>query len=424
MDKYIQDLMAFLDASPTSYQASVEISTRLEKAGFRLLNETEAWKLVPGGKYYVRRAGTAVLAFAIGSGNLSETGCRIAASHIDSPALRIKPQSLRTEGNVTKIGVEVYGGPILATWTDRELGLAGIAVIRKDGKLTPVPVNLKRPLAIIPNAAIHLNREINNGFVYNKQIHLQAILSTGDNSDSLKEAVAGVLDIKPEDIVDMDLFLYDPTPAALAGIDGSLLVSGRLDNLAMTHAILSSLTEVSSPEVTALGVFFDHEEIGSETLQGAMSSLLAEVLERVGIGLGLSEEQRYLALRGSFLISADMAHAFHPAYAEKYDPDYAPKMNQGPVIKINGSQRYATTASSGARFASLCASAGVACQKFMTRSDMPCGSTVGPLVSSRLGIPAVDIGNPMWAMHSIRETCGVADHLSLISVLRLYFDQK
>jgi len=424
MDNYIHDLMAFLDNAPTSVHASLQIAERLEKAGYVLLDESQPWKLVPGGKYYIRRAETAVAAFAVGSTIPSSTGYRIAASHIDSPALKIKPQSLSKSGNITLVGVEVYGGPILATWTDRELSIAGMAVVRGESGFASVPVDLKRPVAVIPNAAIHLNRDVNNGFVYNKQTHLQAMLDTGSESENpLLEAVAAALDVPADRIADMDLFLYDPSPACLAGLQENMLLSGRLDNLAMTHAILASLLDVANPEATAVGMFFDHEEIGSETLQGAMSSLLEEILERVGIAMGMDAEQRYLALRSSFLVSADMAHAFHPAYADKYEPSYSPQMNKGPVIKINAGQRYSTTAASSARFASLCESAGVACQKFMTRSDLPCGSTVGPIVSSRLGIPAVDIGNPMWAMHSIRETCGTQDHLDLIRVLHLYYTQ-
>ncbi len=423
MHSQIKDLLSFLDASPTAVQASAQILKRLEAAGFAQLDERSAWNLKKGGKYYIQRADTAVIAFVMGSTDLARTGFQLAASHIDSPLLKLKPESLKSDGMVTRVGVEVYGGPIIATWTDRELSIAGKALLRKNGKVTAHSVNLKDPVAIIPNAAIHLNREVNNGFVYNKQTHLQAILNTGkQEGNPLLAAIAAELKAKPEQIAELELYLYDPQPATLAGLDSSLVVSGRLDNLAMTHAILCGITSVGKPKNACVAVFYDHEEIGSQTLQGAASSLLAEALDRISLALALPREQHYLALRSSFLISTDMAHAFHPAYPEKYEPSYAPAMNQGPVIKINANGRYTSTAESSERFLNLCEKAKAGCQKFLVRSDMPCGSTVGPVVSASLGIPAVDVGNPMWAMHSARETAGVEDHLALIRVLAQYFE--
>lgn len=422
MNNHIQDLLSFLDDSPTAFQASLGIETRLQMAGFRALDETQNWKLEKGAKYYMKRADTAILAFIIGSKPLVESGYQIAASHIDSPSLKLKPATVKTESCVTRVGVEVYGGPIISTWIDRELGIAGRVTVKTGDTYRSIPVNMNRPLAIIPNAAIHLNREINKGFEYNKQVHLQAILATGSEAGNpLLSALAAHLDLSLDSIREMELYLYDLAKSSLTGMDASLIVSGRLDNLAMTHAILSALTEAQTPQATCLAAFFDHEEIGSGTQQGADSSLLGEVLERIALALGLKREEQLRALHSSFLISADMAHAFHPSYAEKYDRDYAPAMNQGPVIKINGNYRYTSTSESTLRFLDLCEAAGIKAQKFMTRSDMPCGSTVGPVVSALLGIPAVDIGNPMWAMHSARETCGVKDHKSLIKVLKQYY---
>jgi aspartyl aminopeptidase len=422
MNSHIQDLLTFLDNSPTSVQASLEIARRLQESGFEELDEGSAWKLDPGGKYYVRRLDTTVIAFVIGSRPLPESGFNLASSHIDSPSLKLKPDSLHTEKGITQIGVEVYGGPIISTWTDRELGIAGRVVVKRNGELASHAVDLKDAVAIIPNVAIHLNREVNKGFEYNKQTHLQAILNTStDAGNPLLSALAAALDVNPEQIAEMDLFLYDKAKATLAGLDRSLVVSGRLDNLGMTHAILSSLREVRDPGTTCVGAFYDHEEIGSQSPQGAASSLLSEVLERLSLALGCDREQHYLALRRSFMVSGDMAHAYIPAYKEKYDPAYAPVMNQGPVIKFNSSLRYASTAESSARFASLCEKAGVKYQKFLMRSDLLCGSTVGPIVSAQFGIPTVDVGNPMWAMHSVRETCGAHDHSALIQVLKQYY---
>ncbi len=422
MNSQIQDFLSFLDNSPTAIQASQQILNRLRAAGWTQLEETAAWSLEPGGRYFVQRQGSAVIAFAIGSKPLPDSGFLLSASHMDSPGLKLKPDSLKTENSVSRIGVEVYGSPIISTWIDRELGIAGRVVVQDKGEYSSYALDLKRPVAVIPNAAIHLNREINKGFEYNKQTQLLAILNTSTLAGNpLLAAIAEELQTSPERIVAMDLFLYDGTPATLAGLDQSLVVSGRLDNLAMTHAILSALTAVQNPVSTCVAAFYDHEEIGSRSPQGAVSLLLTEVLERITLALRLSREQFYQALRSSFLISADMAHAYHPSYKEKYDPDYSPVMNQGPVLKYHVGLNYASTAESSARFAALCAAAKVNFQKFLIRSDLLCGSTVGPIVSAQLGVPAVDVGNPLWAMHSARETCGVCDHTALIKVLKEYY---
>lgn len=423
MNSHIQDLLSFLDSSPTPIQASQQITLRLDKAGFTHLHETANWSLKPGGKYYIQRHDTAVLAFAIGSAKLDKQGFLLAASHIDSPLFKLKPESLKTENSITRIGVEVYGSPIISSWIDCELSIAGRVLVKKDGALSAHAVDLREPVAVIPNAALHLNRTVNKDFEYNRQTHLQAILNTSTIAGNpLLAALAEHLQVSPEQIVEQELYLYDPRPAALAGLDKSLVISGRLDNLAMTHAILRAMLELKKPRNTCVAAFYDHEEIGSQTPQGAFSSFLTETLERLTLALNLSREQYYQALRNSFLISADMAHAFHPSYPEKYDPNYSPRMNQGPALKLNASFRYTTTASSAAHFAALCEAAGVQYQKFILREDLPpAGTTVGPLISALLGIPAVDIGNPMWAMHSARETAGVCDHKSLIKVLAHYF---
>jgi len=423
MNKCIEDLLSFLDSSPTSYHAGIQIRNRLEAAGFVALDEKQAFTLKQGGKYYISRFDTAVIAFTIGTEPLAQTGYSLAASHIDSPLLKVKRQSLKIDKGICKIGTEVYGGPIISGWLDRELSLAGRVIIKNgDGTYTPHLIDLKRPVAIIPNAAIHLNREINKGFEYNKQNHLQAILATDSMaSNPLLAAIAEELQVSPEQITDMDLFLYDPRPAELVGLDRDMIASGRLDNLAMTHAILSGITNVEPGKGTNVAVFYDHEEIGSRTPQGAMSSLLTEVLERVSLALELSREEHYMALRNSYLISADMAHAYHPSYAEKYDHDYLAIMNKGPVIKLNADFRYSSTADTSLRFIQTCDQAGIKYQRFVVRADMPCGSTVGPLVAAELGVAAVDIGNPMWAMHSIRETSGTQDHKALIKVLQTYY---
>ena len=422
MDKVIKDFLDFLDGSGSRFHASREIKARLDKAGFTELSESEPLKLTKGGKYYLRRQDTATIAFVMGSGKPGKTGFNLAASHIDYPALKLKPAAIKTDKGITRIGTEVYGGPILSTWIDRELAIAGKVLIRTAKGIQTELIDLKEPLAIIPNAAIHLNRDINKGFEYNKQTHLQAILGVDDaRGNPLLATIAKKLKLKEEQIADYELFLYDAKPAELIGLNKDLVSAQGLDNLAMTHAILNVIMAADKPQQTSVAVLYDHEEIGSQTPQGAFSSLLSEVLERICLAQGATREDYYLALRHSFLISADMAHAYHPAYAEKYDPDYAPLMNKGPVIKLNASHRYASTAESTVRFIQLCETAGVPYQKFLVRSDMPCGSTVGPIVAAQLGLHTVDIGNPIWAMHSIRETGGTEDHLYLIKALKEYY---
>ncbi|PKN72628.1 MAG: M18 family aminopeptidase [Candidatus Cloacimonetes bacterium HGW-Cloacimonetes-3] len=428
MNATIKDFLAFLDGSSSRFHASLEIQNRLQAAGFIALPETKPFKLKKGGKYYICRQDTAVLAFIMGSDAIAKSGVNLAASHIDCPSLKLKLNSVKRDKGVARCGVEVYsgidvnGGGIMHTWTDRELSIAGKVLIRTMNGYRTEFVDFRKPLAIIPNIAIHLNREVNKGFQYNRQTHLQAILSVKESSGNpLLELLAKKLKVKAEQICDSELYLYDPTPAALIGIEGEMVSAQGLDNLAMTHAILTALIAAKQPKQTVMGVFYDHEEIGSQTPQGAMSSLLGEVLERLCLSQSASREDYYLALRNSFMISADMAHAYHPSYPEKYDPDYSPYMNKGIVIKLNANHRYASTTESSARFIALCDAAKVPYQKFLVRSDMPCGSTVGPIVSAQLGMETVDIGNPIWAMHSIRETGGTLDHLYLVKALEKYF---
>jgi aspartyl aminopeptidase len=422
MDNPTKDLLSFLNGSSSRFHASTEIRKRLDAAGFTALAENKALKLKIGGKYYFCRQDTAVIAFVVGSQPMAKSGFNLAASHIDSPSLKLKPASVKTDKGVTRCGVEVYGGPIVSTWLDRELSIAGKVLIKNAKGLRMELIDLKKPIAIIPNAAIHLNREINKGFEYNAQKNLLAILSVKENSGNpLYALIAKHLKIKETEISETELFLYDPHPASTFGLENEMFAAQGLDNLAMTHAILAALTGADKPKQTAVGVFYDHEEIGSQTPQGAFSSLLAEILERLCLSQSASREDYYLALRNSFLISADMAHAFHPGYADKYEPDYSAFMNKGPVIKLNANHRYASTAGSTARFIALCDAAKVPYQKFLVRSDMPCGSTVGPVVAAQLGLETVDIGNPIWAMHSIRETGGTIDHIYLVKALENYF---
>lgn len=422
MDKYIKDLIAFLDASPSSIQGCMEAQKRLDAAGFTPVSELKKWQLEPGGKHYVIRD-TSVAAFIVGSKALADSGFHIAAAHLDSPALKLKPGSVKRVSGITRVGVEVYGGAIISSWLDRDLGIAGrVAVKDENGSFSIQAVNLDKAVAVIPNAAIHLNREVNTGFSYNKQTHLQAFLSTDEEGENpLHAAIAAKLGVPESSLGEMDLFFYDLAKAQIGGLDDSLIISGRLDNLGMSHAILSAILETEAPQKTAVAVIFDHEEIGSQTMQGAQSTFLANVLERLALAAGLSREQQLIAQARSFLVSADMAHAYHPNFPEKYDALTAPKMNGGPVIKWQAGHSYASTAQSAQVFARHCDAAGVKHQIFAMRSDLLCGSTVGPILAASLGISAVDVGNPLWAMHSIRETGGVQDHSAMIRALKNYY---
>ena len=443
----VSDLLAFLDASPTAFHAAAGLAGRLSAAGFAELAEGERWRLRPGARAFVRRHDGALMAFRLGRLPPGEAGFRVAVAHLDSPGLRLKLDSERSESGTCRIGIEVYGSPIVHTWLDRELSVAGRVVVA-EGKGAPAVrlVDLRRPVAIIPNLAIHLNRDVNKGFEFNAQHHLQAILTAGScgvrNSESatagggvVRGWLAAALGVAAEAIRSVELFLYDPRPACRLGPDGDMIVSGRLDNLAMSHAILLALTggtqgaperprpQTSAAANTAVALFYDHEEIGSRSERGAESSLAETVLERLVLATGGTREDLHRALAKTLLVSADMAHAVHPNFADKHDPAYAPRLNAGPVIKSHAALRYATGAEGEAWFEACCRAVGVPCQRFIMRSDLACGSTIGPTTASLLGVRAVDVGNPMWAMHSSRETAGAADHAMMARALAAAFQQ-
>ncbi len=413
------DLKAFLDAAPTAYQAAGLIAKRLYAAGFTPLDEGEPWKLKKGEGYYVTRNGSAVLAFRMGMKNPAESGFKLVGSHTDSPLLKIKMESESVVKGIARVGIEVYGGPILATWLDRNLGIAGRVFVKKNGKVVPVPVRTAEPCALIPNLAIHMNREVNKGFEYNPQTHLQAIIGT--NHGTLKRILADAAKVKEADILDADVYLYDAQEAVIFGPEGEYIVSGRLDNLLSAHASLLAIEASEKAEATAVSCFFDNEEIGSKTLMGADSGFTAAILDRITAYAGGGKEEYYRALSKSFLISSDVAHALHPNFSDKHDPNYAPAMNFGPVIKASAGYKYATTAETSVYFQELCARAKVPCQKIINRSDIPSGSTIGPMSSAALSIKTVDIGSPMWAMHSARETSGTRDHRYLTAAFKEFW---
>jgi aspartyl aminopeptidase len=418
----VQSLLKFIDRSPTPFHAVHEMVCTLCDNGFKELQEAEAWNLSPHGRYFLTRNDSSLIAFVVGS-DVGE-GFKIIGAHTDSPNLRLKPHAGYAKNGYLQLGVEVYGGVLLSTWTDRDLSLAGRVILARKKKPIAKLVRFEQALLRIPQLAIHLNRDVNKkGLLLNAQNHLPPIFSLQQKStpdEILKKMITRELKCKPTDIIGLELSLYDTQPGTLAGPQEEFIFSGRLDNLASCHCAMHALAKATKKDrATRVIAFYDHEEVGSETAQGASSPFLKDVLER--ITLHEDREVFLRALAKSFFISADMAHAVHPNYADKHDAQHMPIINGGPVIKSNAGQRYATDAVSSAWFESLCKKAGVPVQKFVMRSDLGCGSTIGPVTAANLGIRTVDVGNPMLSMHSIREMAGTKDHASLMRVFAEFF---
>ena len=423
--KLAQELLTFIDSSPVSYFAVANIENELQKKGYQSLDEGQKWQLKLGHKYYLQRNNSAIIAFQLGSKNPWESGFNIAGAHTDSPHLKLKNESLTKSAGCLKANIETYGGGLNSTWLDRDLSLAGrISINGKNGVESRL-VDFKKAIGSIPNLAIHLNREANAGFEYNAQTHLPVILfgndKNADNKSYLKELVAAEAGVDADAILEMDLFFYDTQKGAIIGLDQDILATARLDNLAMCHSIYKGLLATDNAQQTNIGAFFDNEEVGSRTMMGADSNYLSTLLDRIIFSLGGDLEDALRARHHSFLISADGAHALHPNFTEKHDKSYAPLINQGPVIKMSANFRYATTAASAGTFINLCNKANVPYQKMANRSDLPSGSTVGPTSSASLGINTIDVGNPMFAMHSIRESQGTFDHYYMTKVITEFY---
>jgi aspartyl aminopeptidase len=419
-----RDLLAFIDRSPTPWHAVAETARRLQKAGFRELREADEWALVSGDRCTVVRGGS-IAAFAVGGEPLATAGYRIVAAHTDSPNLRLKPNPDVIVEGARQLGVEPYGGVIMATWLDRDLSLAGRLALA-DG--SNVLVDLERPLLRIPSLAIHLNRSVNtDGLVLNPQRHLAPIWAL--------EAATGLADIRElvvrarpglaaKDVLGMDLCLYEAHPGILSGASEELLHVGRLDNLGSCHAAVTALAAAAGRGLaaTAALVLYDHEEVGSRTAQGAASSFLRSVLARVAGATGSGAQGLERALSRSWLVSVDMAHAVHPNYADLHEPQHKPRLGGGPVVKTNHNQSYATDGQTAAYFVGACRRAGFEPQHFVTRSDLPCGTTVGPITAAELGVRTVDVGNPMLSMHSAREMAATTDVRRMIDALGHHFE--
>lgn len=399
------DLAAFIDASPSPFHAVATAAGRLGAAGFEALDEHAAWHHAGRGKHFVVRDGSLVAWVAPADVDPS-TPWRIVGAHTDSPNLRVKPRPDTGRAGARQLAVEVYGGPLLNSWLDRDLGLSG-RVARRDGTLPLLRVD--RPLLRIPQLAIHLDRSVNSeGLRLNAQQHLVPLWGIGEvDEGGFRRFLAAELGAGADDVVAWDVMVHDLTPSALFGRDEELLAAPRLDDLCSSWAAVEALVAAGdAPAQPAMAVLFDHEEVGSETARGAGSPIVESVLERV---LGGDREAMRRALAGSVCASADMAHATHPSYPERHEPGHWIALGGGPVIKTNVSQRYATDARSAAAFARACEQAGVPVQQYVHRNDLPCGSTIGPITAARLGISVVDVGAPQLAMHSARETMAAAD---------------
>lgn len=418
----INRLLKFLDASPVNFLAVRNIACELEQNGYRRLDPQQPLgELKAGDKVYVTKNDSSVYAFRLGRKPLAETGFHMICAHSDSPTFRVKPHAEMTgEGRLVRLNTEVYGGPILSTWFDRPLTLAGRVIVRGKDAMSPetMLMHVRRPLLQISNLAIHFNRQVNDGVKLSKQKDMLPLL--GLINDELEqgnllmnvivEELSKQRPVSHEDILDFDLYLADTQPACTFGVHDEFISSGRLDDLSMCFAGLEALIAAPESDTTQVLAIFDNEETGSQTKQGAGSPFLASMLMRIARQQSGTEEAYWQAVERAFMISADNAHAFHPNYAEKYDPTNHPMLGGGPAIKFNASQKYASDAVSAAIFAEICRKAGVPCQRFVNHSDVAGGSTLGNILASTVPLRGVDMGNAILGMHSCRETGSVADH--------------
>ena len=384
----INRLLDFLNASPVNFLAARNLAAELERHGYRRINPCEPiGKIAVGDKLYATKNDSSVYAFEIGQKPMSETGFHIICAHCDSPTFRIKPNpEINCEGGIVKLNTEVYGGPIMSTWFDRPLTIAGRVIVRGEDPFSPETrlLHVKRPLLQISNLAIHFNREVNDG--------------------------------------DFDLYLADASPACTFGAHDEFISSGRLDDLSMCYAGLEALLHSETSDTTKVLAIFDNEETGSQTKQGAASPFLASLLQRIATAQSGTTEAFHQAVERAFMVSADNAHAWHPNYSEKYDPTNHPVLGGGPVVKFNAAQKYASDAVSAAVFAEICKKAGVPCQRFVNHSDVAGGSTLGNILASSLPLRGVDMGNAILAMHSCRETGSVNDHTFCVKAFTQFYN--
>ncbi|MFE6131586.1 M18 family aminopeptidase [Streptomyces sp. NPDC056437] len=419
---HTDDLMSFLTASPTPYHAVATAAERLEKAGFRQVQETDAWDGTTGGRFVLR--GGAIIAWFVPEGATAHTPFRIVGAHTDSPNLRVKPLPDTGAHGWRQVAVEVYGGPLLNSWLDRDLGLAGRLSLR-DGSHRLV--NIDRPLLRVPQLAIHLDRSVHtDGLKLDKQRHMQPIWGLGDTHEGdLIHFLEEETGLTEGDVTGWDLMVHSVERPAYLGRDRELLAGPRMDNLLSVHAATAALTAVStSPGLPYIPVLaaFDHEENGSQSDTGADGPLLGTVLERSVFARGGSYEDKARAFAGTVCLSSDTGHAVHPNYAERHDPTHHPRAGGGPILKVNVNQRYATDGSGRAVFAAACEKAGVPWQTFVSNNAMPCGTTIGPITAARHGIQTIDVGVAILSMHSARELCGADDPYLLANAIASFLE--
>ena len=427
---YTESLIDFLNASPVNFLAVKTIAEQLEQQGYQHIDPAEPLGAIEiGQKFYVTKNGSSIYAFHVGSRPLAEAGFHVICAHCDSPTFRIKPNAeIYCEQGITKLNTELYGGAIMSTWFDRPLSLAGRVILRSADTMHPATrlLHIRRPLLQIPNLAIHFNREVNDGVKLSKQKDMLPLLGIVTNELEKKQMllnlIAEELQVDKKDIIDFDLYLYATTPACTFGVHDEFISAGRLDDLSMVHAGLTALLESDgTSEATRILAIFDNEETGSQTKQGAGSPFLASIIQRVVMSQGGTTEDFHRAVEKAFMVSADNAHAWHPNYSEKYDPTNHPVLGGGPVIKFNAAQKYASDALSAAVFQQLCEQAGVPCQRFVNHSDVAGGSTLGNILASSLPLRGVDMGNPILAMHSVRETGAAIDHEYCIKAFKQFY---
>lgn len=440
-----KNLCDFLDASPTGYHAVDNLKAYLYAHGAQLLDEREPWNLEPGALYMVARDAGALVAFRPGFHALGESGYLLAGAHVDSPGLVLRQGAERLARGMRRLALDVYGGPILSGWLDRPLSVAGRVMIRKDGKLESLLYNSAQAIGVIPNLAIHLNREINKGMEYSSHVHLPVLVSIGNDGSSgqtknssgwFESFLAAELEIEPDSIVGLELSFHDVQNAVVFGAakdsgsghggaggsaSGELINSPRLDDLAGCHAILEGFCAAAPGFKTQIACFFDAEEIGSRTFKGADSNFLLDIIARINLAMKGGAEDLYRAGPRSLCLSVDAAQAWNPAHSEKYDEPFSPLLGQGPAVKLNVNQRYATDLVSESIFKTLCTARSLPWQKYMARADTMPGSTIGPISAARLGIRTIDIGHPLLAMHAIRETIHGEDHRAMIDLLEAFF---
>ena len=416
-----KDLNSFIDRSPSTSHCVIESEKILKKAGFKHLDESKKWNLKTGDKFYVIRHETSLMAGVMGKKKPNTSGFRIIGSHTDSPAIKLKPNSVHTKAGYVQLATEIYGGPIYASWMDKDLSMAGRVIVKKGKNYEIKLVDLDKLVFSIPQLAIHYNSDVNKAYNINPQDHLVPVIGLSKkalNDDWMKDQIAKKLKVKTTEIVNYDMELYPVQKGIISGINSEFVVNRNLDNKSMVHASIKAMLDVKASDSTQIIALYDNEEVGSSTTNGGNSSLTADILER----LSGSREDYFRAVALSYYMSADGAHAFHPNYGGKFDDKNKVFVNEGPVIKVNANTRYATTAESSSVFEMVCKKKKIPYQKFVNRSDIRGGGTIGSMIATNIGIRTVDVGNAMFAMHSTREMCGVEDHAYMIEAMNGFLE--